>query len=327
MHTFATWIRWMIFGLILLSAAEVAAAADGQIYKFVSARKLSAGGRDHLVVIVQPPSGGASIRLVLPNDERDRYSPKKEDADVVSGMQPGQFVQAQTKKVDGTITVESIASWTPRPGEETPHGYIFMGSSPSEINSGDLDVALIKFGEPVKIVVPAELGADGKPAPDAAIDAELKRVQPGDVVWADVLPGKKLALAAIVPWSEAQHGKLMRVGPADVDGQRGFAAEIATDTKPITALIPLTLQNGKRAPDPRLLVSARKIGNGTEVTFRTREDGDKTWLLEIEPPHKDPPAVAQRRDNNNPPPAGIPVRSVGGAGSVPGIGGGVPGGF
>lgn len=324
MHTLTTWIRWMIFGLILLSAAEVAAAADAQVYKFVSARKLGAGGRDHLVVIVQPPSGGAQVRLVLPNSDRDRYSPKKEDADLVSGMQPGQFLQAQSEKTDGLMSVTSIASWSPRPGEETPHGYIFMNSSPSEKNPADLEVDLMKFMEPVKIIVPGEAGADGRPAPDATIDAELKAVHPGDVVWADVVPGKKLALMAIVPWSEAQHGKLMRVGPADVDGQRGFAAEIATDTKPITAFIPMTLQNGKRAPDARLLTEARKAGNGSEVLFRTREDGDKTWLLEIERPQKDPPPVAQRRDNNNnPPPAGIPVHTAGGG--VPGVGGGIGG--
>jgi hypothetical protein len=133
-------------------------------------------------------------------------------------------------------------------------------------------------------------------------------------------------LAAIVPWSEPQQGRLMRVGPADVDGQRGFAAEIATDSKPITAVIPLTMQNGRPVTDPRLLAAARKLGNGSQVLFRTREEGDKTWLLEIEPPAKEPSPVAQRGQGNSPP-AGIPVRSVGGAGSVPGIGGGVPGGF
>ena len=89
--------------------------------------------------------------------------------------------------------------------------------------------------------------------PMPLIDAELKRSIPGDVVWADVVPGQETALMAIVPWSEPQHGKLMRVGPADVDGQRGFAAEIATESKPVTAFIPMTLQNGKRAPDARLL--------------------------------------------------------------------------
>lgn len=325
MHVIGAWTRWMIFGLILLSAAEVAAAGEGHVYKFVSARKLGANGRDHLVMIVQPPSGGPQIRLILPNSDRDRYSPKKEDADLVSGMQPGQFVQATSHLADGAMTIDSVASWSPRPGEETPHGYVYLTSGASDKNPADLQVALMKFGEPVNITVPGQPGADGTAAPDPAIAAELKQVEQGDVVWADVIPGKTPVLAAIVHWSEAQQGRLMRVGPADVDGQRGFAAEIATDTKPVTALIPLTTQKGKSSTDPRLLAAARKVGNGSQVLFRVREDGEKTWLLEIEPPAKEPP-VAQRREGNAPP-AGIPVHSVGGAGSVPGIGGGVPGGF
>lgn len=326
MHVLATWFRWMIFALILLATAEAAAAGEGKVYKFVSARKLSSNGRDHLIVIVQPPSGGQSIRLVVPNQERDRYSPKKEDADLVNGMQPGQFLQATTTKVDGVLTVDSIASWSPRPGEDTPHGYIYMTSGASDKSPGDLQVSLMKYGEPVVALVGKEPGADGQAASDPVVVAELKLVQGGDVVWADLLPGKTPIVAAIVPWSEAQHGKLMRVGPADVDGERGFAAEIATESKPVTAWIPLIWQNGRRVADPRLLAEARAIGNGTEVLFRVRDDGGKTWLLEIQRPPKAPTPVAQR-GNNSPPPAGIPVRSTGGAGSVPGIGGGVPGGF
>lgn len=329
MHVLTTWIRWMIFGLILLAAAEVAAAADAKpadakVYRFVSARKLSSNSRDHLVVIVQPPSGGASIRLVLPNDDRDRYSPKKEDADLVSGMQPGEFLQAKTERVDGVITVDSIAGWSPRPGEDSPHGYIYMTSGGSDKDPAVLQVSLMKFGEPISATVPGEPGADGRPATDSVITAELKQVQPGDVVWADIVPGKTPTLTAIVPWTEPQHGKLMRVGPADVDGERGVAAEISTESKPVTALIPMSMQNGRRAPDSRLLAEARKVGNGAEVLFHVREDGGQTWLLEIERPPKEPPPVAQR-PGNAPPPAGIPVRSTGGAGSVPGIGGGVGG--
>lgn len=325
MHFLTAWIRWMIFGLILLAAAEVAAAGDAKVYRFLSARKLSAGGREHLVVIVQPPSGGQQTRLVIANDEQDRYSPHKADADAVNGMQAGQFVSAQTEKKDGMIVVSSITAWTPRPGEDTPHGYVYLTSNPSGKNPADLEVALTKLGEPVKVVVLGEPGPDGTPAPNAMVAAELKKVQPGDVVWADVIAGKSPTLAAIVPWSEPQHGKLTRLAPADADGERGFAAEIATEAKPVTALIPMIHQGNKRVADPRLLAEARKAGNGTEVLFRVREDGDKTWLLEVERPPKQPPPVAQR-PNNSPPPANIPVRSTGGAGSVPGVGG-IPGGF
>lgn len=326
MHLLASWIRWMIFGLILLSAAEVAAAGDAKVYKFVSARKLASNGRDHLVVLAQPPSGGQTFRMVLPNEDRDRYSPKKEEADLVNGMQPGQFLQATTQKADGVLTVESIASWSPRPGEETPHGYIYITSSGSDKNPGELHVALMKFGESIDAVAPAQPGDDGRTIADPQITAEIKAIQPGDVVWADVLPGKTLALTAIVPFSQPQKGRLMRVGPADVDGERGFAAEIATESKPVTALIPLTLQNGRRVSNPRLLVQARQAGNGSEVLFRVREDNGQTWLLEIERPPKNPPPVAQRGNETQQPPAGIPVRSTGGAGSVPGVGG-IPGGF
>lgn len=322
-HVVVTWIRWMIFGVTLLAVAEAAAAGEGHIYKFTSARRLGVNGRDHLVVIVTPPNGGASVRLVVPNTDVDRYSPKKDMADLVNGMQPGGLLQAETKTVDGALQVESIAGWSPRPGEDTPHGYVLIAAGDSPGKPGELQVALTKLGDSVNVIVPAGKDDKGSPAPDPMVAAELKAIQQGDVVWADVAPGKPPTLIAIAPWSEPQQGKLARVGAADVDGQRGYAVEIATDSKPVTALIPMRLQNGKRVTDQKLLAAAHKPSNGSEVYFRTFESGDTTWLLEIEPPPKTPP-VAQRREN--PPPAGIPARTTGGAGSVPGIGG-IPGGF
>jgi hypothetical protein len=308
------------------AAPTTAPSTETRIYKFTSARRLNVNGRDHLVVIATFPSGGASLRLVVPNADVDRYSPKKQIADAFGGMQAGSYVQVETKKVDGTMEIQSVGGWSPRAGEDTPHGYIYINSSPTD-RPGELKVALTKLGEWVYPIVPAEKDDNGSPAPAALLAAELKAVQQGDVVWADLTPGKQPVLASIVTWSEPQQGKLERVGPADVDGQRGYAVEIATESKPVTALIPLRLQNGKRVTDQKLLAAAHKPSNGSQVFFRTFEEGGNTWLIEIEPPPRHPSApVAQQRREGNPPPAGIPTHTVGGAGSVPGVGG-IPGGF
>lgn len=316
------WIRWLTFGMILLAAAEVAAAGDNHVYKFVSARRLGVSGRDHLVIIAEPAGGGHTARLVVPNTDPDKYSPAPESADAVKSMAAGQMILVQTHADKGEIDVESVGPWTPRAGEDTPKGYVFLRGGPTE-KPGELRITLAKYGEPMELTVPAQVDAHGAAAPDPDIDAELKNVHEGDVVWAEVIPGKTPALAAILPWADPQQGKLLRVAPADVDGQKGFAAEIATDEKPITALIPMKQVGGKAASDPRLLAAARKISNGAAIRFRTREAGGQTWLMEIELPPKEPAPVAQRQ-NAAPPPAGIPVRSAGGG--VPGVGG-LPGGF
>lgn len=327
MHASPVWVRWIIFALTLFLAVEAAAAGEARIYKFTSARKLSVNGRDHLVILATPPSGGATVRLVVPNQERDRYSPAKQMADLANGMQPGGFLQAETKTENGAVTVVSLTGWTPRPGEETPHGYVYITSGGTD-KPGEMKIDLSKFGDPVHVIVPAGQDGQGAPAPNPLIQAEMKQIHEGDVVWADVTPnGKSLTISGILPWSDPQRGKMVRVGPADVDGQRGFAVEIATDAKPVTALIPMTQQKGKWITDQKLLAAAHRPARGTEVLFRTFDAGDKTWLLAIEPPPKQPTAAAAQHPNASPPPAGIPVRSVGGAGHVPGIGGGIPGGF
>jgi hypothetical protein len=259
----------------------------------------------------------------VPNTDPNKYSPAQEAADAVKGFQPGQLIQAQTKTDKNIIAIESISSWSPRPGEDQPHGYVLIQSGATD-KPGDLQITLSKFGEPLQVIVPAENDSQGSPAPNPAIEAELKQVHEGDVVWADLTAGPTPTIAAIVPWSEPLQGKLLRVGPADVDGQKGFAVEITTDQKPITALIPMKLQNGKWLSDPRLLAAAHKPSRGADILFRVREEGAKTWLLDIEPPPKPAAPVAQRQPN--PPPAGIPVHTTGGAGSIPGVGG-LPGGF
>jgi hypothetical protein len=326
------WLRWIIFGLTLLAAAEAAAAAgasaapaERHIYKFTSARRLSVNGRDHLVVLATPASGGATVRLVVPNTDIDRYSPKKEIADVVDAMRPGGFLGAETRNVDGATTIQAAGAWAPRPGEETPHGYVYLSSTTTE-KPGEMKITFSKFAELMSVIVPAEKGDNGSPAPNPMVAAEMKQVHEGDVVWADMTPGKPSTLSAIIPWAEPQQGKLQRVGPADVDGQRGYVVEIATESKPVDALIPLKLQNGKRVTDPKVLAAAHKAGNGSEVLFRTFESGGKTWLLEIERPPRQQPIAQQQPRRQSPPPAGIPTRTTGGAGSVPGVGG-IPGGF
>jgi hypothetical protein len=327
LHDLPAWLRWIIFGLTLLAVAEAAAAGEGRVYKFSSARKLNVSGRDHLVVLVTPPSGGASVRLVVPNDETDRYSPKKEIADAVNGMQPGGYLQAETKKVNGALEIEKVSAWQPRPGEDTPRGYVYISSSGTD-KPGELKVSLEKLGEFMDVFVPAEKDDNGSPAPNPLVAAELKQVHEGDVVFADVTPGKTPTLSGIATWSSPQEGKLVRVGPADVDGQRGYSVEIATESKPVDALIPLKLQNGKRITDQKLLAAAHKPSNGSQVFFRTFESGGNTWLLEIEPPARQPAAstAQQQHRNDTPPPPGTPPHTVGGAGQVPGIGG-IPGGF
>ncbi|HSU66435.1 MAG TPA: hypothetical protein VLJ39_06170, partial [Tepidisphaeraceae bacterium] len=270
MHVAITWARWLVFALILLASAEAAAAAEGHVYKFTSGRRLNVAGRDHLVVIAEPPSGGHSLRLVVANTDENKYSPPPEIADAIKGFRQGNLVQVQTTAEKDLIHLESVSGWSPRPGEETPHGYVYIQSGGTD-KPGELHVTLSKYMEMVEFIVPPDKDAQGNPAPNPAIDSELKQVHEGDVVWADVLPGKPPALAAILPWADPQQGKLVRVGPADVDGQKGFAAEISTDSKPITALIPMKQQNGRWIPDPRIMTEAQKPTRGTDVLFRTRE--------------------------------------------------------
>src|SRR5258708_453560 len=125
-------LGWFLLAMPSSTPAGAAGAGDGPVYNSPPARRLGVSGRDHLVVIAEPPTGGHSVRLVVPNTTPDKYAPTQEAADAIKGLQFGNLIQVQTHADGGAIIIDTIGAWSPRPGEDTPHGYVFIQALPSD---------------------------------------------------------------------------------------------------------------------------------------------------------------------------------------------------
>lgn len=318
-------IRWIIFALALFAAGEVAGAADEQVYRFSSSRRMNVQGHDHLVVVAENPKTRHPVRLIIPNTDAVRYDPNPAMSELVKRLEAGVLITAAVTAEDGVATLNSLSVYTPKPGEDSPNGYVFVSSTPKD-DTHELLVTLSKFGQTEQVRVAPEAEDHGTPQPDERVAGELHQVKAGDVVWIHLQPGKAPALLEIVPWTEPRQGKLLKVVPAQVEDNNGYAVEIEDAGQTLRCLVPGRMQNKRWVTDQRLLSDARKLRAKSDVLFRVRQAGSATYLLEINPvPQPTAQAQNSRRTSGNGGPAGVPVRG-GGRIDLPPVGS-VPGGF
>ena len=76
--------------------------------------------------------------------------------------------------------------------------------------------------------------------------------------------------------------KFEKLGETDIDGQKYPAAELSVGGS--SKSIPLVgkTQGKKLVADPRLVSAVKQIKPGTDVMIRTRDEGGKTWLRDIQ---------------------------------------------
>src|SRR5665213_435621 len=277
--------------VLLLSAA---AFGDEQILRFRSSVKARVAGQDHMVMVADAPRGGHPARLVVANKIDGAYSPVSEQADVIKNFQPGQLIQVASESAKGVVSLTSVAAYLPKAGEESPGGYVFLESKADDAHP---TITVSKLGEKTTFSLPNESDAKDGVKVDSLIAAVLDRLKEGDPVWISATTSKSPAVVAILPWADPQQGKMLKIEPAEVNGKRGFAVLIDTGSKTMTALLPGRMHKTTWVSDQKLLAAARRFRGGATVLFRVQEDGDKTWLRDIQPP---PRPIAQSNPNPNP---------------------------
>ena len=138
-------------------------------------------------------------------------------------------------------------------------------------------VKLTKYGEPILVSVPGT-----KDTPDPAVMDQLSKFKEGDVVYAQLSPGRTPQLTSIYPYQPPQTGKVQKVEEQEVDGQKVTAVLIDADGKTVTALVPGKTVNKRWQPDAQIQRQAKSLRPGNDVQFITNDQNDKTWLVDVQ---------------------------------------------
>jgi hypothetical protein len=323
-------IGGMAWGMMLLTMCAVAAGETDKVLQFKSAARTG----QHLVLLGTLPHGRVVRLLVANTDPKGPFDPVGDQNQLIASLKAGDLVQASWDTADGVNTISAIAPYTPKPGELTPNGYVYVHSEPKSEKSPDLVVTLDKLGEVTKWAVPAAKDDNGETARDPGIDQTLGNLHEGDSVWADISPGSSPTLVALLAYAELVSGKLVKTEVLDVSGHKQPAVQIDQNGTVMEAEVPGSMKNGKWAVDLRIMSEVRRCKVGEAVLFRVQLVEADNWLREIVPVPPAPVASGQGGQGpqgtpdsgSNTDANGVPKgRTIGGG--TPGVGGIGIGGF
>lgn len=276
------------FALIALINIPSVAAEKGDVFKFLGGGEGNAAGHKAAFVNLQPLTGGAPVRLFVAND--DKNQPRSEIIGKLKDLQPGQLVRVELEKWNGNPAVRSIEQVTVKPGEDTPHGFVFAEAY-QDLKTHQQVVKLTRYGQPVVVAVPMT-----KDGPDAALMDRVNKFKEGDVVLAQLASGRVPQLLSIYPYSAPQTGKVQKVEEKEVEGQKRTAVVIDAEGKTVTALVPGKTVNKRWQSDPQIQRAAKSVRPGTEVDFISLDDDGKTLLIDIQKARPAPKETARSRD-------------------------------
>ena len=262
-----------------------------QVVKYLAHKeKVPYQGKLVMVLRVEPVAGGRPIELVVKNHDMNKkeYNPVV-NTDNVNALQPGEAIKIELDETKPKPFVTYVREYKMKAGEERPGVYVFESSyEKADVRPAYTAVVLSKFDSMTTLAIPQKKNKEGKLEPDADIAAMVGALKTGELVEAEVRESRPVAvLTHIDRYSAPQTGKFLKATEQDVaEGQKGSAVEIEQGGKTVTALVPGKVQNQKWVPDGKLAAAVRKLKADAEVVYRTRQDGDKVWLKEIEPAPK-----------------------------------------
>lgn len=320
--------------LALTCMALGADTSENKVLQFKSAGKGYVKSEAHLIVLACLPHGRVT-RLTVPNtDGGAKYDPVADQAQFIAALKPGDLIKASWTSADNVNTLSAIDHFTPKPGQMTPNGYLFLRVDAAPSGDGKT-LVLDKLGDLVQVPVPMKKDASGDSVVDPAIDTVLSALQPQDPVWVDLGPESHPTLMAILPYTDPQTAKLVKIENHQEGGETQITVDIAANGATISAVIPHVTVKDKTFPYPRLVSAARRCSAGSDVLYRIQRDGLTTVLRDIEPV---PTQTANNNgggnggngggngNNGNTDANGIPRgRTIGGG--TPGVGGIGIGGF
>lgn len=250
-----------------------------QTLRFVASKEAVIGGKKQIVSLLTNLNGSGAIQVVPKPDDKDGAIEA-----TVEKLQKGDVVKVKLGQSYGMRTIDYIKKVDVVPAEENPHGFVFEEFY-NEPNTGAPIVRLLKFGDSYEFTFPMVKDDKGKLAPDQTMVDSVQKFKAHEPVYVTFYPagaGRPYIATMIFPYTDPQTGEVTKVSEQEVEGGKTPAVEIeSADGKAVTALVPGKVNNKRFTPDPTLAREARMFKPGAEVTYLTRDDNGKTYLVEI----------------------------------------------
>jgi hypothetical protein len=284
------------------AAPEKEKHVNRQVVKYVAHKeKVPYQGKQVMVLAVESLTGGRQMELVVKNKDMNKreYDPVL-NTDNVNALTKGEAIKIELDDSRPKPMVTYLKKYDLKPGESDPKAYRFMSTyKKGEGAQSYTAVVLGKFDESTTVALPPRKAKEGQPDAGADMETLLAELKPEELVEAEVRESRPVpVLVSLERYAAPQTGKFLKLSEEDVaDGQKGSAVEIDQDGKTVKALVPGKLVNKKWVSDAKVMGAARKLKAEAEVVYRTRQDGDKLWLKEIEPAPKAPQERVTSRDH------------------------------
>jgi hypothetical protein len=260
-----------------------------QVLKFVKSVEVGAGPQKRVAAAFTQLNGSGQVIAYVAQDPKTHENIAAVES-TITHLQAGDAVELELENIGGTFNIKTAKLVEIKPGEDTPHGYVYQESY-NDANTNAALVRLTKYGQSMEAILSFTKDAKGAPQPDPDLVAAVTALKPGQVVYAEISPfsAKQSLLTAIFPYKEPQTGKVSKVSEQPVDAGKTQAIDIETsDGKTLTALVPGKVINKRFIPDPNLTRLVHSFKPGTEVVYLTRDDSaGKSYIVEIA---KAPPA-------------------------------------
>ena len=301
----------ILAGLFLLSAAGPAASQaktdtkdakeieEVQVFQLLKCEEketiyLAAGGggstvKQHNYAIAAKPVFGSEVQnVVLVEAKGGRF------AQIVTGMQPGDYLTMTTEKRSNHVYVKGLAIYPLRPGEERPGVFVFVETGKQKTEGGGdvTSLKLYKLGKFATVLVPNMRDkASGKTVADPNMMQIVGKLSKGDSVEIAVAGGGATpTIKSIEPFAAPQNGVVVKLTQEEVEGGKTPAIEVTIGAGTVTVLVPGKLDpKGAWVPDGTLSSAIKPFKENDKVVVRFRtDDAGKNWLKEIarakEPP-------------------------------------------
>lgn len=272
--------------IVCLLPSVLAAQDDTAVVKYVGAKEGRAWSRPAMIVIVAPRDGRGTAELLVPNrnPEGRTLDPDPVVVNIVRDLKPGDLIEVRTGKLEGHNILRSIRPYKPKPGEDDPEAFTFVRVVEQKVGNQDvLGVELKKDAASQTVPVPNRTDDNGKPVPDPELAAKVRSFAKGDLVEVKVArEAGKIVLASIKAYKPPDRGKFVKSLEQKVEEEAFLAIEVAQDDQTTkTLLVPNHKDaKGQNVPDAELSAAVKKLRPGQTVLFRTRQDGQKTFLTE-----------------------------------------------
>lgn len=275
---------------------------DPVVIRLQSAQKGKHMGQEVMLVAGTEVLSGRNRTFAVENEasqdknKSPKYEPKARAKEGIDKVKPGEFLKVEPKAGRDQIPwIDRAEPYLPKPHEEDPGTFVLFDAFKETQGTTEVfKITLMKFGAYVDCYAP--MIKDGKAsAPDPAVvkAAEEIMARAGDpkkkeLVEATVSQGKgTMFVTRIAPFQAPKTAKFGKLLESDVDGNKGQAVEMEHEGKTVTIPLPGKLAGKKWVTDADLLADARKLKAGAAVVFKTRDEGEKSYLRQLDPAPKE----------------------------------------